>query len=313
MNNLIFSLNTVLPIFFLILIGFFLKEKDLLTAEFRKKASTLVFYYALPATLFLDVAGSDIKSAFHVSFVLYALGSALLVFFLGWFLASRLLPREQISACVHGAFRGNFAYVGLAVCRSLMEGQTLTAAVMVITFVIPLYNVLAILILSLYDPSGKRPKLKDILLSLVKNPLILAILAAIPFSWFGITLPVMVNQTLKYLGQLATPMALLLIGASLRPETFSSKPRGIAIATLVKIVLAPLICTFLALPFGFSAEELATLFTLHAVPSAANSYIMTAQMGGDEELGAGIVMATSLLSAVTMAIGIFLLRSFGVV
>ena len=108
-------------------------------------------------------------------------------------------------------------------------------------------------------------------------------------------------------------MALLLIGASLRPETFSSKPRGIALATFVKIVLAPVLATLLALPLGFSAEELATLYTLHAVPSATNSYIMTAQMGGDEELGAGIVMATSLLSAITMSIGIFLLRTFGIV
>ena len=314
MSNLLFSLNIVLPIFLLILMGFLLKNRGLLTPEFRSKATTLVFYYSLPATLFLDVSSSDIRSAFHARFVLYAVISSLLVFGLAWFLSLRFLKdRSQISATVHGSFRGNFAYVGLAVCHSLVSSENLTAAVMVITFVIPLYNVLAILVLSYYDPSGKKPSGKEILLSLIKNPLILAILLGIPFSLFRIGIPTVFEKTLSYLGQLATPLALLLIGANLMPETFTKKPRGIFLATCIKIVAAPLLFTLLALPFGFSPEELATLFTLHAVPSAVNSYIMTERMGGDAELGAGIVMATSLFSVITLTIGIFLLKTFGLV
>lgn len=314
MNNLLFSLNIVMPIFFLIMIGFCLQKKGLLTDDFRQKATTLVFYYALPASLFKDVAGSNILDAFHAEFVIYALASVILVFLFAWAFLSRVLKENaQIGAAVHGSFRGNFAYIGLAVCHNLVPGKTLTATIMVITFVIPIYNVLATIVLSYYDPSGNKPSIKDMLRSLVKNPLILAILAGIPFSLLRITIPQMFDKTLGYLGQLATPLALLMIGATLKPETFFRKTKGILLASFIKTVFAPALFTLLAVFLSFSGEELATLYTLHAVPSAANSYIMTQKMNGDAELGAGIVMATSIGSVITMSIGIFLLKSFGLV
>ncbi len=123
----------------------------------------------------------------------------------------------------------------------------------------------------------------------------------------------MIDKTLSYLAQLATPMALLLIGANLKPETFKKKPKGIILGTLIKIVFAPTAFTLLAILLGFRGEAIATIFVMHAVPSATNSYIMTEQMGGDAELGAGLVMATSLLTVITMTIGIFALKTFGLV
>ncbi len=314
MSNLIFSANIVMPIFFVIVLGYLLKRKGLLTDSFRSKASTLVFYYALPCSLFKSVAGSDLKSGFDLKFVLYVVGSTLAVFVLAWFITPLIIKeRSQISATVHGAYRGNFAYVGLAILTNLLGTSTLPCSVLVIAFVIPIYSILAVIVLSYYDPSGKKPSVKEQLIKIIKNPLIVAIFIGIPFSLLQIKMPNMIDKTLSYLAQLATPLALLLIGANLKPETFKKKPKGIILGTLIKIVFAPTVFTLLAIVLGFRGEAIATIFVMHAVPSATNSYIMTEQMGGDAELGAGLVMATSLLTVITMTIGIFALKSFGLV
>ena len=314
MDNLIFSLNTVLPIFFLIMIGYALQRMGILSDEFRAKTSKLVFYVALPANLFRSVANSDLMSGLNLKFVLFAWASTLVVFFGAWLLTVLVIKdRSQRSAVVHGSFRGNFAYVGLAVAQNLLQTDVLIACVMVIAFVVPLYNVLAIIVLSYYDPKGGKVSVKKIVTDILKNPLIIGILIAIPFSLLQIPIPYMFDKTLSYLAQLATPLALLLIGANLRPETFRKKPKGILLSSTIKIVLAPLFGTLAAYALGFRGEELITIFIMHGVPSAANSYIMTVQMGGDAEIGAGIVMATSLASTLTMAVAVFLFRSLGLV
>ena len=314
MSNLIFSLNIVLPIFFLIVIGFFLEKKGLLTKEFRDRATTLVFYVALPASFINSVASADIRGSFHVSFVLYMVITTLIFFLVIWASFIRLIPdRDQISAAVHGAFRGNFAYIGLAILQSLMNTDVLPASIMIITFVIPLYNVLAVIVLAHYDHSGTKVTVGSQLKALITNPLIIGILIGLPFSLFSIPLPFVVSKTLSYLSQLATPLALLLIGANLKPETFFGKPRALFLASFTKIVAAPLIFTVLAGLLGFRGEELATIFTVYAVPSATNSYIMSRKMNGDADLSAGIIMATSLFSVITMTVGLLMIRTLGLI
>ena len=312
MENILFSLNIVMPIFFLILLGAFLKRIGIFTEEFRSAANKLVFYVALPAALFRDMASSDIVSIFNLRFLLYAVGASLVIFFLAWILAKVILKEPAaIGASVHGAFRGNFAYIGLPVIRSLMGIETVTAGIMVIAVVIPIYNILATLILSYYDPTGGRPTVRSMALKIIKNPLILSILIGLPFSLWHITLPTMVDTTVKYVGQISTPLALLMIGAALRADTFKSKKAGILLTTVIKIVVAPLIGTAGAILIGIRGEELVTLFVMFAVPSAVSTYIMTRAMKGDGEMAAGIVMVTSLLGIFTMAVGITILRGLG--
>ena len=312
MSNLLFSLNIVMPIFFLIMTGVFLRRVGVLKEEFCRQANTLVFYVALPATLFMDVAQSDIKAVFDIRFILYAAAMSFIIFFLAWFLAVLLLrDKAKISAAVHGAFRGNFAFIGLPVIRSMMQSDTITSGIMVIAFIVPLYNVLATFILALYDPEDSHVSPRGMLLKMLKNPLIISILAGIPFSLIPIPIPKMCADTLDFIGQLSMPLALLMIGANLRMESFRSEAKGILLSSAVKILVSPVAGTLGALLLGFRGEQLVTLFVLFSVPSAANTYIMTKQMHGDAEMSAGIVMVTSLFCTVTMAAGIFLLKTFG--
>ena len=312
MENLIFSLNIIMPIFFLTILGAFLKSIGILTEEFRAKAMTLVFYVSLPVSLFSSVAEADIYSGFSLKFVIYSLVSTLVVFIAGWILTLIFIKdKKQISAVVHGCFRGNFAYIGLAVCKNMLETDVLISAVMVIAFVVPLYNVLGTFVLTYYDPSGQRVSAKKLLMGIVKNPLIIAIVLALPFSLFSIEIPTMFDKTLGYVGQLATPLALLLIGANLNLSSFKKKPKGIVLSSVIKIVLSPLAGTYVAYLLGFTGEDLVTLFVMYGVPSAANTFIMTKQLGGDAEVGAGIVMVSTLASTITLTIGIYIFKVMG--
>ena len=312
MENLIFSLNIVMPIFILILLGCLIARFGFLTETFFAGAAKLVFYIALPAALFSDVAGSDVSEVFHLRFAVYVVAATVGVALLAWVLA-RILLREpaRIGAAVHGAFRGNFAYVGIPIIHNILNTDTIRSGIMVITFVLPMYNVLAILVLSLCSPAKQRPSALQMALKIIRNPMIIAILAGLPFSAFRIPLPQVAGTAIDYLGQLATPLALLMIGATLKPETFRSKPFDILLSSLIKTVLAPLLTVSIALLLGFSGEELVTIFVLFSVPTAANCYVMTKEMGGDAEAAAGIVMVTALLGVFTMTAGISIMRTLG--
>lgn len=309
MENLLLSLNIVCPVFLLIALGWFLKKRGIMTAEFCSKATTLVFYWALPASLMKQVADSDIADIFSLKFTVYAVLSVIGVFAAAWILAETLLrDKSQVSASVHGAFRSNFAYVGLPIITMITGKETLTAAIMIITFVLPMYNILAIPMFNHYNAGGKQMTVKQQLISIIKNPMIIGVFLGLPFSLFHLPMPVILGTTLTNLGRIASPLGLLLIGATLRMDALSRKWQGIVLSSVIKVLISPVACTLLAIPLRFSMEELATIYVLHAVPSAVNSYIMTAKMGGDEETGAGIVMLTSLASVVTMTLGIFLLK-----
>lgn len=314
MENLVLSLNIVCPVFLLIMLGWFLKKRGVMTEEFRSKASTLVFYWALPASLLKQVAESDIADMFSLKFSVFAVLSVTLMFALTWILAERLIrDKSQISAIVHGAYRSNYAYVGLPVIAMITGKESVPAAIMVVTFVLPFYNVLAILLFNHYSAGGKKLTLRQQLLSIIKNPMIIGILLGLPFSLLRLPMPAILGTTLTNLGRIASPLGLLLIGAGLRMDTLSKKWQGITLGAMMKVAVSPVVCTLLAIPLHFSAEELATIYVLHAVPSAVNSYVMTVKMGGDEETGAGVVMLSSLASVVTMTAGIFLLKQAGLI
>ena len=314
MDDILFSLNTVLPIFLLILLGFLLNRFGMFRGGFVDAATNVVYYVALPASIFSSVAKSDFYAVFDLKYVLFLVGSTLASFLLAWGLA-RLVVRDpaRVGAFVHGAFRGNFVYVGLAVIRGVTGGAG-ASFVLVIAFVIPLYNVLAVLVLSVCAPGETRGiRWGRLGLDLLKNPMILATLAGLCFSLLRLPVPTPVAGSLGYLADLATPLALLLVGASIRPRSFGDKGRDILAASLYKSLVLPLLFLPAAVWMGFSSDELVTAFAVLAAPTALNSYIMTRKLGGDEELGAGVVFFSTLFSAVALPVGVMLLHRFGLV
>lgn len=314
MDTLLFGIGTVLPIFLLILTGAFLKKIHILTDEFVQTGNSLVYCCALPVRMFQDVAKSDFHTMTNVRFILLIVAVTLASFLLIWLMSLKLCPdRSKRGAFVHGAFRGNYVYVGVPVTQNILGMDVVPCTVLVIAFVVPLYNILGVLLMTYYNQDGHRVNIKQLLLDLLKNPLILSVLVALPFSFFQWQLPEVVNRTLDPLGAISMPLALLFIGASIHYEKFLKEIRLSLMAGVLKVVFQPLLFVPLAIALGFSTEEVVTMYVMLAVPTALNAYIVTRKLGGDAETAAGTVVATVLLSVLTIPIGIVLLKGAGVI
>lgn len=313
MEAFLFGWNVVLPIFLVILVGLFLKKIHLMSEAFISAGISLVYYCALPVRMFQDVAKSDFYTMANGKFILFIIAITLAGFGVIWLLSLKLCPdKEKRGAFIHSAFRGNYVYVGIPVTQSILGLDVVPCTVLVIAFVIPLYNILGVMILSYYDQKGQKINGKRLLLDIMKNPLILAVLIGIPFSLFQWRLPNAVNESLDYLGALATPLALLFIGGSIRYREFLDCLWLSVKAALLKVVIQPLLFVPLAVWLKFTVEEVVTIYVMLAVPSALNTYVVTRKLNGDERVAAGTIVATILLSIATIPIGIVVLKGAGV-
>ncbi len=314
MEHIIFSLNSVMPVFIVMGIGLYLGKRKILTDDFVEQATTLVFYTALPAKLFMDVSHSNFNESLDIGFTAYLLICTCVSFIGAWILCVLLIKdRTAVSAIVHSAFRGNFVYLGIPVCQSILGRESVPSTIMVVTFVLPFYNVLATIVLSYYDPMGRKVSWKKMLKDILTNPMILAILAALPFSLMDISLPSAAEKALSYLGQLSTPMALILIGAGTKAAAFAGRGAWIVLAAVYKVVVNPLLFVAPMVWLGFNSEQIVTAFVMFAVPSAMNAYILTKKMGGDGELGAAIITVSMMLSAITLPAGILIIKYMGII
>jgi len=311
-----------MPLFLVMFIGFLLRFKAL-DAVTAGRVNWLVFNCALPLMLFRDIANSDFSAALDIKLICIAVVSTLIVFLCTFLIAPKIVKPEEEGAFVQGAFRGNYAILGLQLIANIMgDAQTGKAAV-ITTFIIPVYNVLAILALTLKSiDAGQRlsasESIKKASINIIKNPLILGILAGIPFSFLRagtpqFQLPLFLQSALNSIAGLATPLALLVIGASINTGRIRNKFKPAAIAAVIKLILTPLIFVPIALLTGVTGEQAVILFVLFASPTAVSSYIMAESMGNDGALAANIVLITTLGSLFTFTAGVFLLRRAGVI
>lgn len=310
MSDFLFSINVALPIFIVMFIGMVLKKKGIINDSFINMGTILIFNIALPAKIFMDIVTCDITKIINWKFILFAVITTI-VSFLGIWIIGEIFIKDkmQLGAFVHGSYRGNFVYMGLALISNILGKETVVYGALIIVFIMPIYNILAVIILTLKEKDRPIAKFENILVDIIKNPMILAIIIALPFSVLKVSFPFMITKSLDYLGVIATPLSLILIGASVQLTVIKEKIFPILLASLYKLVLQPLIFIPIAMLLDFNPEQIVVLFVLFSVPAAMNVYIMTKKMGGDSELASGIIVSTVFLSVITLPVGIFTLRT----
>jgi len=315
LDNLLFSINAVLPLFLVMLFGLALKRLNVIDPTGAKQMNALLFNFALPARLFLDVYSSDFRALWDVSLISYTVISIIVFFLICWAAAIILMPsREMKGAFVQAGFRCNYAIIGIPLVTSIM-GHTPPAAIIITAFVVPLFNILSVFILTFY--SGEEVSSKQILISsaksLSKNPLIIGVMTGIVFSLVSFPIPRVFTSTLSYFSDLSTPLALIVIGVSMNIGKAKERLKPTIIVSALKLIIMPA----LLLPFAFllniSDEGIVILFVLYAAPTAISSYVMAYYMGSDEHLTANAIMSTSMLSIFTYTIGVYALRLMGIV
>lgn len=313
LENFVFSLGAALPIFMVMCVGYLLKRKNLLDDHFIQKTNLMIFHVALPIKLFDDVYGTPLATFFDPRFIGFITIGIVLTVLVAWGIGWLFLKDSgQHGAFVQGAFRGNFLYVGYSIMENL-TGRIGVKAPLAVAVSIPLYNILAILVLSFTKNNAQsKPDAKHALGSILKNPLIWAILLGVAATLLQIRIPVLAQKTMNYLKVIATPLSLLTIGASFQLSRATSNLGPALLASGLKLVAFPLVAVVMAAWKGFSPEDLLVIYVLFGVPTATVSFIMTSAMKGDQDLAANIIMITTLLSVVSMTLFVFGFKTIGI-
>ncbi|MDD7312658.1 MAG: AEC family transporter [Clostridia bacterium] len=310
-NDFMFSVGAILPVFGVMVLGFLLRRRSFLTQGFCQTGNRLVFNLCLPAMLLRQIASMGGVRASDGGFLLYAFAATLAGVLAVWLPAHFFMKNKtQVGAFAQGAFRGNTALLGAALLQSICGSQAY--APLIILAAVPVYNVLSVVVLSLEAGGGgtlDRARVLGALKQVARNPILLGILAGMPFALTGRSIPLPADKVLSMLGGLASPLSLLVIGAGFRWQAALEKRRTTLLAALVKLVLLPAAALPPAAALGFRGEALVALLVMSGTPSAVSSYIMAENMGNDGVLANGIVAVTTLLSAVTLTGWIFLLRT----
>lgn len=312
LENFVFSLNVTLPIFVIILVGGFLKRIGLLTEGFTAVADKFVFKVALPAQLFLDIATMDIRSAFSGKFVLFCMAATTFMFAACWIIGAVFLKdKSMVGAFAQASARGSAAILGIAFVENIYGNSGMTP--MMIVAAVPLFNIYSVIILSVTSAEGRLngAVLKKTLVGVVTNPIILGIAAGMVWSLLGLPWPTILNKSVTYLANTATPLALLVLGATFKGREALHKIGPTLSAAFLKLVAIPAAIFPVAIQMGFRGSELVAIMIMLASPTTVTCYIMAKNMGGDETLSASVVMTATLLSSITLTLWVFLIRTLG--
>jgi malonate transporter and related proteins len=311
----LFALSITVPIFAVILLGTFLKRIRLINDEFIRVASNLVFTVGLPASLFFGTAKTDFSRLANPDHLAVMVAMTLLVF-AGALVAARLHVPERADRGVYvqGAFRGNLVIIGIAFCTNAFGQTGIALSAMPVAVLVALYNVLSVYVLNAsIGGSGNGNSLAKTMAGIIKNPLIIGILAGLFVSLAGIPLPRLLIDTGDYFSDLTIPLALLCIGGMM-DLSVPRRAGGPALGSVAwKLVVSPLLACALAMPLGIRDTELAVIFFLAASPTAAASFVMTRSMGGNAALAANIVVLSTLGSLLTVTGGLIVLKYLGLV
>lgn len=314
MDNILFTATTVLPVFLIIFFGMGLKHWGMMNDNFVNLSSRIVFTVSLPALIFLELSAIDFTTALDVKQILYVCGGTLLSFILSWLVSKPFIKdARDRSVFIQGSFRGNYAIIGLALTANMFGNESLGKGSILLACILPLYNVLAVVALTVPMRHERRMKISGALVEVIKNPLIVAVIVAIPFAYFKIGIHPIIAKTGDYLAALTLPLALIGIGGSL---SFSEirNPSMIALsASAFKIILTPLVLTYGAYLLNYTGQDLGTMFILFACPTAVVSFVMAEAMGVNGKLAGNIIVISTLGSIVTISLGLFILRSYALI
>lgn len=314
MRNLLITFNLVAPVFLIVAVGYILRRLGYITDNFVKLSSKIVFTVSLPALIFIELSTIDLSAVFDAGMIIFIYIGTIVSFLSIWAAASPAIKEpKDLTVFVQGAFRGNYAIIGLALIFNLYGESGLGKASIALAFTIPLYNILSIIILTVPLRKEKQLNLSSTLLEIIKNPLLLAVAAAVLFSSTGLSLPYVVHQSGNYLAELALPLALLGIGGFLTFEDLKTGLLKTIASTTLKLAVIPLVTTYAAYLAGFRGIELGILFILFACPTAIASFIMAEAMGSNSKLAANILLLTTLVSVITITTGLFILKENGLI
>lgn len=308
MENLVFTINAVLPMFLIMCLGVFLRKIKILDEKFLKTANKLTFKVLLPSLLFYNIYKSNISSSFNGKLASFALCTSLIIIVLLFIMVPKFEKNNKNrGVLIQGLFRSNFVLFGIPLCTNIFGDVGTGVSSMLIAVIVPLYNFFSVIILDIF--SKDKLEIKETVIGIMKNPLIIASVTGIVVSLLNIDLPHTIEKTISDVSKTATPLALILLGGEFQIGNVYKNIKYITVVCLGKLLIIPAIVIPIAVWFGFKGVELGALFSMIASPVAVSSFIMAQQSNSNDELAGQIVFVSTILSSLTIFVFTYILKT----
>ncbi len=312
MSNLIFSLNATLPLFIMMVVGYVLKHMKFIDDHGSNQMNRLVFRVFLPALLFMDLAKEDFKAIWDGELILFCFVVTILSIGIAILVSLLDKDKRERGEIIQGAYRSAAATLGIAFMLNIYDSAT--AVALMIIGSVPLYNITAVIVLSItaQGENGSSNKLiKKTLYNVITNPIILSIVAGLLWSLLGLPIPTIMNRSVTYLANLASPLALIVLGSEFEFKAAGKKIKEIVAVSFTKLILLCMIFLPVAISLGFRDEKLVAILIMLGSGTTSSSFIMAKNMGHEGVISSSVVMITTLLMSFTMTLWLFILKSMG--
>ncbi|MCL2702519.1 MAG: AEC family transporter [Defluviitaleaceae bacterium] len=325
MEPFIFSVNAVMPLVTLAALGYILRRFGIITPAWAAAANKLCFRSFLPVLLFMNIYGADSLTDVDWGLTLFTFAGILLGFFLGYITQAALVTdRRQKGVVWQAAYRSNFALLGMPLAISLFGREGGQSAAVLSLFTIPLFTVLSIFSLRGCDDSNRSTGMKPVLMTIIKNPIIWGVILgflALTVRWLNVRAGIgfrLTDITFLYsaatsMSQVASPLALISLGAQFNFKAARGLLKPLAASVSLRLLVVPVVMLAAAYLFfpGFYGAGFAALISVFASPVAVSGTVMALEMGGDTDLAAQTLFWTTVISAVTIFLFVYVFRMLG--
>ena len=314
MENLIFSLNATIPIFLMMLLGMLFRKLGWMDEVFAAKMNKFVFLVPLPVLLFEQLATVDFSEVWDIKFILFCFVVTAISITISTVISLLWKDRSIKGEFIQATYRSSAALLGIAFIQNIYG--TVGMAPLMIIGSVPLYNVIAVVVLSFFKPGNNsfdKALVKKTLKGIVTNPIIIGIVAGFVWSALKLPMPLILHKTVSSIGATATPMGLMSMGATFEMKKATSKMKPTLVAVFMKLIGFCAIFLPVAAMLGFRNEQLIAILVMLGSATTVSSFVMARNMGHEGTLSSGVIMMTTLLSAFTLTMWLDVLRSFGLV
>lgn len=314
MENLIFSLNATIPIFLMMLLGMLFRKLGWMDEVFAAKMNKFVFLVPLPVLLFEQLATVDFSEVWDIKFILFCFVVTAISITISTLISLLWKDRSVKGEFIQATYRSSAALLGIAFIQNIY-GTAGMAPLMIIGSV-PLYNIMAVVVLSVFKPGNNsfdKALVKKTLKGIATNPIIIGIVAGFVWSALKLPMPSILHKTVSSIGATATPMGLMSMGATFEMKKATSKMKPTLVAVFMKLVGFCVVFLPMAALLGFRNEELIAILVMLGSATTVSCFVMARNMGHEGTLSSGVIMMTTLLSAFTLTMWLDVLRSFGLV
>lgn len=313
LDNLIFSLNATIPIFLMMVAGYILKKIKMLDEHSTNVVNKLVFRVFLPALLFSDLAKEDFVAIWDTKFVVFCAFATIISIFVAAGFSMFDKDRADRGEIIQASYRSAAATLGIAFMTNIYD-NTAMIALMIIGSV-PIYNIVAVLVLSVTSPEDAHMSHREIFIktlkNLVTNPIILSIVAGLIWSLLKIPEPKIMAKSIGYLANVASPLALIALGAAFEFKDVREKKGPLLLIIFNKLILFCVLFLPVGVYLGFRDEMMVSALVMLGSATTSSSYIMAKNMGHKGVISSSAVMLTTLLSSFTLTVWLFILRTLG--